>query len=218
MAKKQKAQGVPFGAFAAITMYADLLSLLLTLFVVLFAISEPKRPAMAAASAAARQVMSNQPPAPPPKQTVRPQRTTMDELGVLRRGPPGRTTEVQSISEDGRQKLVLGGEEFFARGSSALSPNARQVLQTYIAPDMRGFHNRIEITGHAATDEGEGVVDPWALGSARATAVMRYLVDECGLEQNRFRIISDGDRVPQDTQNPAANRRVDVIMTDLGMK
>jgi flagellar motor protein MotB len=198
-------------------MYADLLSLLLTLFVVLFAISEPKRPAMAAASAAARRVMSKQPPAPPPKQTVKPQRTTMEELGVLRRGPPGRTTEVQSISEDGRQKLVLGGEEFFTRGSSALSPKARQVLQTHIAPDMRGFHNRIEITGHASTDEGEGV-DPWALSSARATAVMRYLVDECGLEQNRFRIISDGDLVPQDPQNPAANRRVDVVMTNLGME
>jgi flagellar motor protein MotB len=215
MAKKQKAQGVPFGAFAAVTMYADLLSLLLTLFVVLFAISEPKRPSMAAAAAAARRVLSNQPPAPPPKQTVRPQRTTMDELGVLRRGPPGKNTEVNSISENGRQKLVLGGEEFFARGSSALSPKARQVLQTHIAPDMRGFHNRIEITGHAATDEGEGV-DPWALASARATAVMHFLVDGCGLEETRFRIISDGDLVPQDTQNPAANRRVDVVMTDLG--
>lgn len=218
MAKKQKVNGVPFGAFAAVTVYADLLSLLLTLFVVLFAISEPKRPQLAATMAAARQIMSGQTtPAPPPRPPVRPQRTTPDELGVLRRGPPGKRSEVQSLVEDGRQKMVIGGEEFFTPGSSTLSPKAKQVIQTYIVPDMRGFDNRIELTGHADTAEAEGAgnIDPWVLGSARALAVMRFLVDDCGIEEKRFRLISSGDADPAPPDSASGNRRVEVVMTEL---
>lgn len=214
MAKKPKVNGVPFGAFAAVTVYADLLSLLLTLFVVLFAISEPKKPQLAATMAAARAIMSSAPPGPPPKPPVRPQRTTPDELGVLRRGPPGKRTEVSSLVEDGRQRLTIGGDELFRPGSAALSSKARQIIQTYIAPDMRGFDNRIEIIGHASTDEG-GEVDPWTLGSDRAMAVMRFLIDECGIEEKRFRIISGGDAEPKDPENPSANRRVEIIMTEI---
>jgi flagellar motor protein MotB len=213
VAKKPKVNGVPFGAFAAVTVYADLLSLLLTLFVVLFAISEPKRPQLAATMAAARAIMSSQPPGPPPRPAVRPQRTTPDELGVLRRGPPGKRTEVTSLIEDGRQRLVLGGDELFRPGSSNLSSKARQTIRTYIAPDMRGFDNRIEIIGHAAADEG-GETDPWELGSDRAMAVMRFLVGDCGIDEKRFRIISGGNTSPRDPDNPSADRRVEIIMTE----
>lgn len=218
MAKKPKVNGVPFGAFAAVTVYADLLSLLLTLFVVLFAISEPKRPQLAATMAAARAIMSSAPPGPPPKPAVRPQRTTPDELGVLRRGPPGKRTEVNSLVEDGRQRLTIGGEGLFAPGSATLSPQARQTIKTYVAPDMRGFDNRIEITGHTAAPEDEGGADPWTLGTARAMAVMRFLVDDCGIEEKRFRIISEGDGSPKDPESPSANRRVDVIMTEFRIR
>lgn len=217
MAKKKRAKTVSMTAYAALTTYSDLLSLLLTLFVLLYALSEPKRPRLEATLSSIRQHMQRLPPPPPPRPSVTPRRTSEEDLGVLRRGPPGRRNEVASIVEDERQKLVVGGEGLFERGSSLLSGKAKHMIQSDIAPDLRGFRNRIEIVGHADGEEGD-IIDPWVLGSSRAAAVMRFLVDECGLEEERFRISSCGAIEPRDANNPAANRRVEIIMTEYLVK
>lgn len=47
---------------------------------------------------------------------------------------------------------------------------------------------------------------------------MNFLVDECGIDKRRVRLINSGDNEPRDPDNPAANRRVEVIMTDTMIK
>ncbi len=211
--KKKKKAGVSMTAFAAITTYSDLMSLLLTVFVLLFALSEPKRPKLQATMNAIRQVMLGLPPAPAPKPAVKPQQMSQNELNTLRRGPPGKRSEVSTLVEDGQQKLVIGGDEFFLPGSAELSSRARRILQNDIAPDLRGFNNRIEITGH--TDKpSNSAENTWELAFHRAQAAMRYLVDDCGIPEIRFRLSSSSSNEPRDPQKPAVNRRVEIVMTD----
>ncbi len=211
--KKKKKAGVSMTAFAAITTYSDLMSLLLTVFVLLFALSEPKRPKLAATMNAIRQVMLGLPPAPAPKPAVKPQQVSQNELNTLRRGPPGKRSEVSTIIEEGRQKMVIGGDEFFLPGSADLSPRAQRILQHDIAPDLRGFNNRVEITGHTEKTANQAE-NTWNLGFQRAEAAMRYLVDECGIPEARFRLSSSSNNEPRDPYKPAANRRVEIVMTD----
>ena len=214
--KKQAAGGVPIATFAALTTFSDLMTLLLTLFVLLFALSEPKSPKMAATMSAMRQRVQRTPHSPPAMPAIRPQKTNQTELSVLRRGPPGKRSEVKAMVENENQKMIIGGDGFFRPGSAELSAQAKRLIQHDIAPDLKGFNNRIEVLGHA--ERSGDNAESWDLSFARAHAVMRFLVDECGISENRFRIISSSDNEPRDPGNPSANRRVEIIMTDFLVK
>lgn len=213
--KKQKGGGGPSVAeFSALTSFSDMMTLMLTFFVLLFAMSEPKKPRIQATMQAfMRQVGVLPQQQSPLRPTMTPQRTSQEEANVLRRGPPGKRPEVTSVLENDRQKIIIGGDELFRPGSAELSAMGRRILQTDVAPDLRGFRNRIEIKGNTAPAADE-TQDLWALGYARAFSVMRYLVDECGLEEKRFRLISAADNEPRDPDNAALNRRVEIIMTE----
>ena len=217
MARKKKDSGgggPSVAEFSALTSFSDMMTLMLTFFVLLFTMSEPKKPRIQATMQAfMRQVgvlPHNQSPLRP---TLTPQRTSQEEANILRRGPPGKRSEVTTIVEDDRQKIIIGGEDLFRPGSAELSAKGKRLLQNDVAPDLKGFRNRIEVKGNTAhsTDETQ---DLWALGYARSYSVMRYLVDECGIEERRFRLISAADNEPRDPGNPALNRRVEIIMTE----
>lgn len=217
MARKKKASGgggPSIAEFSALTSFSDMMTLMLTFFVLLFTMSEPKKVRIQATMQAfMRQVGVLPHDQSPMRPTITPQRTSREEANILRRGPPGKRSEVQSLIEDDRQKIIIGGEELFRPGSAELSAKGKRLLQNDVAPDVKGFRNRIEIKGNTAqtTDESQ---DLWALGYARAYSVMRYLVDDCGIEEQRFRLISAADNEPRDPQNPALNRRVEIIMTE----
>lgn len=213
--KKESGGGGPSVAeFSALTSFSDMMTLMLTFFVLLFTMSEPKKPRIQATMKAFMRQMGvlpmNQSPIRP---NLTPQRSSQDEANVLRRGPPGKRSEVMSMVEDNRQKIIIGGEDLFRPGSAELSAKGKRLLQNDVAPDLKGFRNRIEVKGNTAraTDETQ---DLWALGYARSYSVMRYLVDSCGIEENRFRLISAADNEPRDQGNPALNRRVEIIMTE----
>lgn len=213
--KKQSGGGGPsIAEFSALTSFSDMMTLMLTFFVLLFTMSEPKKPRIQATMQAfMRQVgvmPHNQSPMRP---TMTPQRTSQEEANILRRGPPGKRSEVQTVVENDRQKIIIGGEDLFRPGSAELSAKGKRLLQNDVAPDLKGFRNRVEVKGNTAqsTDETQ---DLWALGYARAYAVMRYLVDDCGLEEKRFRLISAADNEPRDPGNAALNRRVEIVMTE----
>ena len=218
MARKKKDSGGGGGPsiaeFSALTSFSDMMTLMLTFFVLLFTMSEPKKPRIQATMQAfMRQVGVLPHRDSPMRPTMTPQRASQEEANVLRRGPPGKRSEVTTVVENERQKIIIGGEDLFRPGSAELSAKGKRLLQNDVAPDLKGFRNRIEIKGNTAqsTDETQ---DLWALGYARAYSVMRYLVDDCGLEEKRFRLISAADNEPRDPSNSALNRRVEIIMTE----
>ncbi|MDR3212093.1 MAG: OmpA family protein [Planctomycetota bacterium] len=213
--KKKKGGGGPsLAEFSALTSFSDMMTLMLTFFVLLFTLSEPKKPRIQATMKAFMKQLGVLPfNTSPMRPMLTPQRTSQEEANILRRGPPGKRPETITIVEDNRQKIVIGGEDLFRPGSSELSVKGRRILQNDVAPDIKGFRNRIEVRGHTA-NTSDSSQDLWNLGYARSFSVMRYLVDTCGLDEHRFRLISCADNEPRDPLQPAQNRRVEIIMTE----
>ena len=211
MARKKQSDPVILPDLALVS-FSDMMTLMLTFFVLLFSMSEIRKEKVVKAVNALRNQLGIAPAQKSPLLPFTPsQRMSQTQAHVLRRGPPGKTPEVLTLMDDQRMTFVVGGEEVFGIGSAVLLPTARGRLRTYVAPDLRGFRNRIEVRGHATPDEDR---DPWLLAGQRALATMRFLVDECGIDENRFRVVSCGDKEPRDSSPSAANRRVEVTLTE----
>jgi len=111
---------------------------------------------------------------------------------------------------------LVGSEAYFAPNLAELSPQAIQVLDT-IAPILATQPNEVKIEGHADR-HGVTVNYPtdWELSSARATAVLRRLVEFGGIAQERISSVGYGSArsvaTGSDLAAMAQNRRVDVVM------
>jgi len=139
--------------------------------------------------------------------------------------PEIRSNKVKVTHDERGLVITLAGDAFFYPASARINIEAtRDILLrlgTYIAsPELRGRKFRIE--GH--TDDTD--VDPngpwednWQLSVERSRAVLRYLAD-LGINENNFQIAGFAATAPvssNDTEEGRANnRRVDVIILDEG--
>jgi chemotaxis protein MotB len=124
------------------------------------------------------------------------------------------------------QIFSINDEVLFRTGSAELSERGAALLAR-IAPVLRGVEHPVLIAGHAspARDE-EGVLfrlrgdekslpSPWRLSLGRATAVYRKLAD-LGVPSGRMLMEAHGDTRPRfdnlTTEGRRANRRVDIVL------
>ncbi len=117
--------------------------------------------------------------------------------------------------------FTLGSSDTFDPESAELKPDVREELRA-IAELMKGRNNRIVVRGH--TDPKILTADsPWSdlydLSYARAHAVVRFLIDEAGLEPTRIRAEACGDTEPilaraTGPESQRVNRRVEVILLE----
>ena len=113
----------------------------------------------------------------------------------------------------------------FKDASANLEPRAREILDLIAAKTM-DIPNHIRVEGHTDDRPINTVRFPsnWELSSARATEVVRYLTQNHGIPPDRISALGYGEYRPvrpnNSIENRAQNRRVDVvIMTmDLTMK
>jgi chemotaxis protein MotB len=120
------------------------------------------------------------------------------------------------IDERGLTVGLIGSETFFQPDRADLSPQAVVVLDSMspvLAPNARD----ISIEGHA-DKHGHTVNFPtdWELSSGRATQVLRRLVEQGGVPQERVGAVGYGAARPAATgdalEDMAQNRRVDVVI------
>jgi chemotaxis protein MotB len=208
MARKKKEEPIMVPDLAIVT-FSDMMTLLLTFFVLLFSMSEIRRPRIEMTTRALLRQMGMNPAQSAPVMTFTPS-TRIKQPSVRIQGPPGQQPEVVSIIEDQRVKKTLAASALFAPGSKRLEPTGKRLLREYMAPELRGFSNRIEISGYAGPADADAG-DLWLLGAERAISVLRFLVDDCGLEERRFRVISGGAFNPVDDTGQG---RVEFAMTE----
>jgi chemotaxis protein MotB len=119
-----------------------------------------------------------------------------------------------TASEDG-VILKITGTLMFPIGSAKINAEFEPFLET-IAKIIRENDYPVAIEGH--TDNIPIANSPlypsnWELSSARATAVLRYLVERQGIDPKRLMAVGYADTrplVPNDTpENRAKNRRVE---------
>jgi chemotaxis protein MotB len=139
-------------------------------------------------------------------------------------GMSGRDQRVTTVREG--NYIPVGGMVTFQPGSADLSDRAEAQLRGFIEHeefDIRGTNYIVELRGHAATAEADLLPegsDLWDLSFQRAKAVMRYLVsDEVGLRREQVRLLGNADREPLEKQayTPAlrrVNRRVEIMVSE----
>ena len=120
------------------------------------------------------------------------------------------------ITEEGLVIGMITSDVFFASASNDLTKTSRVVVDA-IAPPLRKIPNGLSIEGHAdVVPTGSREKTNWELSSARATTVLRRLVEQGDIKATRTAAVGFGDAQPliskTDPKSLAANRRVDVVV------
>jgi chemotaxis protein MotB len=124
------------------------------------------------------------------------------------------------LVQDARGLVIsLPESATFSSGSADLTVDARSFL-TAFANQLRATDADLRVEGH--TDDrpirGGKYATNWELSTARASAVVLYLVTEAALAPSRLSAAGYGEfhpRVPNtDADSRARNRRVDVVVID----
>lgn len=224
--------------------FADFMTLLFALFVVLFAISsvdEEKLDEVADSVQTAFGVMDHSgesllphpggkvkpiPGVVPPKKdnAPAPQSTPLPSDQVLAERLQKMVTQQEGLSASValRQEargvvLQLQDSLLFDSGSAALRAAARKELQA-LAGELSRLGQPLRIEGH--TDNvpvrGSGYTSNWDLSAARATSVLRFLLETTALSPSRLSVAGYGEFRPiASNQTPvgrARNRRVDIVI------
>ncbi|EOC99713.1 OmpA/MotB family protein [Caldisalinibacter kiritimatiensis] len=133
----------------------------------------------------------------------------------------GLETKVLAKIEERGLVIRILDNVFFDSGKAVIKKNAKEIL-AYIGEVLKKeeFKDKhIKIEGHTDNDpiiSSNKFPTNWELSAIRATNVLRFLVEDIGIEENR--ISSAGYSyyrpiVPNDTsENKAKNRRVDVVI------
>lgn len=219
----------PVGAPEWVLTYGDMMSLLLTFFILLAALSELKKEEEYTKIVHEIQATFGMPisngvlPFPITDSQNNRRRSRSDSTNQESADTPGmkgHDRQVRTI----RPGMIFpdGGRLTFEPGSSKLGPDAQAALHE-VAKRFGGLTNIIELRGHASPME-QAVLPPgkdlWQLSFDRAKEVMEFLTSvEVGMPAARFRITALGDRDPlaRRVYTPVGqeiNRRVEVLMSE----
>jgi chemotaxis protein MotB len=122
-----------------------------------------------------------------------------------------------TIDERGLVVTIVTSEVVFEGDRADLLPAGRRVLDA-VAPPLTPLPNKIEVDGHTNQLPVPTKYYPsaWELSSARASTVVRYLVDNGHVPANRLSAAGfAGERPlypPTDPRAPTVNRRVEIIV------
>lgn len=122
---------------------------------------------------------------------------------------------VEVERRDGSVFVTVGAGGAFASGSAELTEQAREIMAE-IAQDALGPNTVVTVTGH--TDDvplsESPFVDNFGLGAARASAVVRELIDSGIVPAGQVTAVSKGDTAPlapnDSDEGREKNRRVEI--------
>ncbi len=122
------------------------------------------------------------------------------------------------ITAEGLVVHIVADQVLFGAEQATLRGEGKTVLDA-LAPTLAGLANELKVEGHTnslAVTPGGPYPSNWELSTARATTVLRYLVETDGLDQNRMQAAGFAATRPllpdTDPKSVTANRRVDVVV------
>jgi chemotaxis protein MotB len=203
--------------------YADMITLLLAFFVIMYAISKvdlKKYETVAVSLRGAFRTTGGAPVATKGEGGERalPKPDLSLELVERLRANFGEDLSAGRVQiEPGPDGIVLRFQDaiFFERGRAEMRPEARRMLDR-LAGVMTELPHHIEAEGHTDTLPMRSTQFPsnWELSVARATAVVRYLVEAHGVSPLRLAARGLGEHKPLYPNHPdlgePRNRRVEV--------
>lgn len=212
--------------------YADMITLLLIFFIVMYAISridaykfQALAASLAEAMGAGGMIMESPGPSFVPGASESPgdELSEKQELESIRRKleafarKKGLSAKITATTE--QRGIVLSFQEdvLFALGSAELTPEAKKLIGE-VAPILLETNNYLRVEGH--TDNlpihTRRYPSNWELSAARATSVLQQLLKTADFEPGRLSAVAYGEyrpRVPNDSpENRQLNRRVDIVI------
>ena len=207
--------------------YADMITLLLALFIILFSISTINKVKLQrlvrdlGGGFNSEDAINN----PPNGQTTS---ATKDDLQAMQAQLQAYISnnklqnKVQTkIVKDGKKRqlvvTLLSDKQLYDSGKADLKDETRKILDEVDA-QLKPRQNEVRVEGN--TDNvpisNDAFPSNWELSAARATGVARYFVEHDGLQARRISALGYGEyrpKFPNDTdEHRAANRRVDVVI------
>lgn len=206
-----------------LTTYADLISLLMIFFVVMFASSEISKDKLLAISESLRRALT--------KESV-----SASSVGVAILSDPSRSTVTSaseaireaarafgidksvSFSTDERGTIIsIVDSVFFDPGGTALKPRIKVLLRE-VAQFCKDTDAKVKIEGH--TDDRDistpNIPSNWELSALRATEVVRFFISEVGFNPSNISAVAYGSTNPLvpniNEANRSRNRRIDIIL------
>ena len=201
--------------------YADFMTLLFALFVVLFAASNADKEKVRTFARAVENAIEHSgvrgPGSPQPKTWGEPVLNSTYAALVQSLDPEVQNHQVR-VSMDGRGLVItLNQTAFFRSGAAEFDPSMYPTLEK-IASAISLVDNPIRMEGH--TDSlpirNERFRNNWELSSARSIAVLELLATRFEIDPARMAVAGYGDTAPissNDTEEGRArNRRVDIVV------
>jgi chemotaxis protein MotB len=218
-----------------LTSYADMVTLLWTFFILLFAVSVLSAEKFDAAVRSYGSAVGVMPvggatilpgggggtPLPDPMAAI-----VAMELEQLRVTGESFSRELAgaglagkvSVEMDERGLILRFADSvLFDLGSAELRPEATEAL-LFVGKMIKDLENPIRVEGH--TDDWpistEKFPSNWELSSGRAGSVVRFLIEKCGVREKQLQVAGYAEFRPIDTNETAEgrqrNRRVDIVI------
>ena len=115
--------------------------------------------------------------------------------------------------------ITMTNDILFDSGKAKLKRNAHEVLKKIAGVINEAAPDRnVGVEGHTDSTpiKHSGWKSNWELSASRATNVLHYLIDECGMEPQKMSAIGYGEYRPVETNDTkegrARNRRVEIII------
>ncbi len=207
--------------------YADLITLLLAFFVVMYSMSQidAKRfgqmaEALHGILKGGESVLNNKNVEPSTKGHGL---LKLGDLRMLQSHIESRFKQIGKLDDVNTEITERGlvihivDRALFDEASADLKPQSRQVLDL-VLDEIKDKPNHVRIEGHTDDRPIETPRFPsnWELSAARATEVVRYFVRDHGFPPDRISALGYGEYRPvrpnNSIENRAANRRVDVVI------
>ena len=209
--------------------YADMITLLLALFIILFSISTINKVKLQrlvrdlGGGFNSQDAINN----PPNGMTTSASKDTLQAMQAQLQSFISSSSlqkEVQTkIQRNGKKRelviTLLSDKQLYDSGKADLKPETKVVLDQ-VYRELKNRTNQVRVEGNTDNVPISNAQFPsnWELSAARATGVARYLVEHDGLSPYRISALGYGQyrpKYPNDTPaHRAANRRVDVVILD----
>lgn len=217
------------GAPAWMVTFADLMTLLLTFFVLLLSMSTLDNQKIKLALGSLRGAVGVLEGGGQPREG----RLEMQSMPKIAQGETKLMTTMEKVVEqnldkasndmiqighkDERVVMAIDESLMFAPGSTEILPSAYPFLDD-LAGGLADNQATAEFVGHADNSKPSGYYDTnWEVAAARSLAVLAYVQRAGPLEGHRLKASTHGEFLPRYDNDSAAgrarNRRVEIIMT-----
>lgn len=223
--RKKRGQGVEDGGAPWITTYSDLMSLLLTFFILLFSMSNLDTDKFQSVASSFQSVLLGS-----SGESILNDQDSILEFTEQYIGNKELYDKVSDYLEDGalgeNVSVSMNAKGVFVEmkdailfepGSASLKPEGIEVLKQ-LEDLINDFDNELVVEGYTDDVPESSVRFPtnWELSTARAVSVVRYLIDEENVDPERLSAVGYGEHrpiVPNDSvENRASNRRVNILI------